>query len=165
MADLPFNKGAKAIPGCSVDPFFKANKTINYIENIELIEAAFGKGEVDQIAIFSARVQTQGKNKDIIIKLQKLQSGQIRICSLNFERMSGDKQKGGRLYEMNMHFVGDGHEKFKRWLENENIPFSTHISDGTEYVSWDKRYSHRIQNWPYFPPGHWKSKGVEPLKK
>jgi len=170
LSGLPLTKDVNLSPGCSIDPFFYTpSSTVKSINNIELIEASFGDGDVDQSAKYSATVQLRKQKIDLVIRVQKLLDGQIRLCSLYLDKNSKsdlpDSIHDKVSYERNMHFDGDLHAKFKRWLDKEQIPYSTYTVNGEEYISWDERYSLRVKKWPYFPPDYWdrKSKGSDSI--
>jgi hypothetical protein len=50
-----------------------------------------------------------------------------------------------------IHFGAPHHERFKKWLTDNGIPFKTRQSDGKEYIVWNAVDYPKISQWEYFP--------------
>ena len=61
----------------------------------------------------------------------------------------------------NVRFSGDTHKKFKLWLDDKGIPYTTFYSDGKEYIAWQEKYSKQVKEWSYFSPGYWERPVIE----
>lgn len=50
-----------------------------------------------------------------------------------------------------IHFGAPHHERFKKWLTDNAIPFTTRQNDGKEYVIWKAVDYAKVSQWEHFP--------------
>jgi hypothetical protein len=50
-----------------------------------------------------------------------------------------------------IHFGAPYNDRFKKWLTDSGIPFTTRLSDGKEYVIWEAADYPRVAKWEHFP--------------
>lgn len=50
-----------------------------------------------------------------------------------------------------IHFGAPYNDRFKKWLTDSGIPFTTRLSDGKEYVIWAAADYPRVAKWEHFP--------------
>jgi len=43
-------------------------------------------------------------------------------------------------------------EKFKSWLREQDIPYTTRVKGGREYVIWEQAHTQKVTTWKHFGP-------------
>jgi hypothetical protein len=139
---------AAAVAGCEAR---EPAREIVVHSSAAVVESARYEDPLEQEQFVAALKQagipfviTQLRGKDYVKWDPNRESDVLRIQTALF----GAELPDGR----NLASSGPAQQEFKDWLAARQIPYTTQVSRGREYVVWDAQYTRQVSEWKYFPP-------------